>query len=332
MSSRTADSSPAPTPAASKSKAASTATGKPSDAATRSESPSPEPTETPTPTPTPTPKPSPKPTPKPTPATTSSSDGAFDPVWYPDWTKNGGRGEAQPWPSNWPKPRIVDATGDGALSGRIILVDPGHNLGNSTHSSDINKRYWVGLEKICNTTGTETRDGYAEASYTYDVAQRLTELLTGEGATVVLTRDRNDEESYGPCIQGRGLLGEQVGADIAVSIHADGGPVSGHGAFVYTPATLAGYTSADKAARSVRLAKRILAGLDGQGLGGSTYLVPNIAPDREQGTLNTAGLPIVIVETLNMQNPDDSAIASSEEGRQRVAEGLAAGIAGYFSG
>ena len=90
--------------------------------------------------------------------------------------------------------------------------------------------------------------------------------------------------------------------------------------------------SADKAARSVRLAKRILAGLDGQGLGGSTYLVPNIAPDREQGTLNTAGLPIVIVETLNMQNPDDSALASSEEGRQRVAEGLAAGIAGYFSG
>ena len=211
----------------------------------------------------------------------------------------------------------------------MILVDPGHNAGNSTHSGDINQHYWVGLNKICNTTGTATGSGYEEASYTFDVAQRLARGLAAHGATVVLTRDRNTTDSYGPCIQARGLLGGQVHADFGVSIHADGGPSSGHGAFVYTPEQLNGYTSPSKAQHSAALAHAVLSGLAAHGLDGSTYLVPNVAPDREQGTLNVSSIPIVIVETLNMANSGDAAIAESKSGRQRVADGLLAGIRAY---
>jgi N-acetylmuramoyl-L-alanine amidase len=223
-------------------------------------------------------------------------------------------------------------TGDGPLTGHTILIDPGHNIGNSAHIAQLNKHYWVGLDKICNTTGTATDQGYAESTYTFDVAERLTKLLTAAGAKVVLTRDQNSRSTYGPCIQARGLLGGEVGADLGVSIHADGGPSSGHGAFVYSPAFKAGYTSSMKAQDSYRLAGDVLAGLAAHGQVGSTYLHPNIAPDKQQGTLNVASIPIVIVETLNMRNAGDAAKAESASGRQSIADGLAAGIEQWIAG
>ena len=252
--------------------------------------------------------------------------------WYPNWSRSGAKGAAAAWPSSWPKPKAFSPTKRGALSGHTILIDPGHNIGNSTHTSQINHHYWVGLDKICNTTGTATNQGYAEATYTFDVAQRLTKILTAAGAKVVLTRDQNSRSTFGPCIQARGLLGGQVGADLGVSIHADGGPSSGHGAFVYSPAFKAGYTSSSKAKQSYRLASDVLKGLAAHGQIGSTYLHPNIAPDKQQGTLNVASIPIVIVETLNMRNATDAAKAQSAAGRQSIAAGLAAGIERWIAG
>ena len=262
----------------------------------------------------------------------ASDGGSLEPIWYPDWSPDSGKGAAQPWLALWPRPMVVGPTGSGDLDGKLVVIDPGHNVGNSTHSSKINTHYWVGLDKICNTTGTATASGYEEATYTFDVAKRLLARLTDAGATVVLTRDRNTTDTYGPCIQARGLLGGQVKADVEVSIHADGGPSSGRGAFVYTPGRLAGYTNASKATESVRLADRVLAGLSNQGLQGSTYLVPNVSPDTQQGTLNVATTPIAIVETLNMANESDAQIAESKSGRQQVADGLFEGIRTYLLG
>ncbi|MCX6460068.1 MAG: N-acetylmuramoyl-L-alanine amidase [Actinobacteria bacterium] len=260
-----------------------------------------------------------------------NSNAVTHPTWYPNWEPGVGKGNPVSWPSSWPRPRLLKPAVTGPLTGRVIVIDPGHNLGNSSHVSQINRHYWVGLNKICNTTGTQSRGGLPEATYTYDVAKRLAQRLTAAGAVVVLTRNANNWTTYGPCIQARGLLGGQVHADIEVSIHADGGPSYGRGAFVYTPARMTGYTSLAKATKSVTLAKRILSGLAANGLRGSTYLIPNVAPDRMQGTLNVSTIPTVIVETLNMRNSADAAIAESKTGRQRVADGLFEGIRQYLS-
>ena len=262
----------------------------------------------------------------------SLTSAVSSPRWYPLWNSDNQRGGSRSWPTSWPRPEQVTPTAVGPLTGRVIVVDPGHNRGNFTHVHQINRHYWVGLDKICNTTGTETRSGYLEATYTYDVAHRLARRLTAAGATVVLTRDDNSVDTFGPCIQARGLLGGQVGADITVSIHADGGPSSGRGAFVYTPSRLPGYTSRQKADASERLARRILVGLASQGLRGSSYLRPNVSPNHDQGTLNTSSIPTVIVETLNMANHDDAAIATTKSGRARVALGLFTGISAYLAG
>src|SRR6266478_5592816 len=136
------------------------------------------------------------------------------------------------------------------LHGKTIVVDPGHNGGNWSHPSEINRLVDAGgFQKACDTTGTSTNDGYSEASYNFDVATRLARILRAAGARVVLTRTNNT--GWGPCINERAAIGNRAHADAAISIHADGGPAGGRGFHViYKPG----------AAQSYKLALAIRAG------------------------------------------------------------------------
>jgi N-acetylmuramoyl-L-alanine amidase len=66
-------------------------------------------------------------------------------------------------------------TGHGVLDGRVVLVDPGHNGGNFSASSVINRLIWNGREdETCDTTGAQTDGGYTEARFNWHVALDLT--------------------------------------------------------------------------------------------------------------------------------------------------------------
>ena len=68
----------------------------------------------------------------------------------------------------------------------MVLVDPGHNGGNASAPSIINRLIWNGREsETCDTTGTQTDSGYTEAQFNWNVALYLTADLRAEGATVV---------------------------------------------------------------------------------------------------------------------------------------------------
>src|SRR5581483_5873698 len=108
-----------------------------------------------------------------------------------------------------------------AVSGKTIVIDPGHNGGNAAHPEIINKLVPMGTGmKACDTTGTETNSGYQEAAFTFDVALRLQALLKAAGAKVILTR--SDNTSVGPCVDRRAAIGNDAHADVAISIHGDG--------------------------------------------------------------------------------------------------------------
>lgn len=234
-----------------------------------------------------------------------------------------------PWLSSWPRPVRFLPTASGPLSGIVIALDPGHDLGNAAHAALINKKYWVGFWKICNTTGTATPKGYPESTYAFDVAARLRRLLTAAGATVVVTRDRNTTSTYGPCIGARGMLGGQQHARLMVQIHADGGPSSGRGFHTIVPALRVGYTD-DTYRQDQVLAKAIIAGMTGAGFRPATYLSSAMQVRSDQGAMTMSDVPITTVETLNMRNASDAAVASSPSGRQRIAAGLYAGIRRYL--
>ncbi len=258
----------------------------------------------------------------------SSWEGGHRVAVAPRWWPNGYSRASAAWSSAWPKPVAFSPTKKGRLSGLVIALDPGHDLGNGRHISAINKKYWVGLTKTCNTTGTATNAGYPEATYNFDVVARLRRLLVAQGATVVVTRDRNTTATYGPCIGARGALPSQEKAAFMVQVHADGAPSTGRGFHIIAPAYYKGYTD-DIYAGSAKLAAAMVSGMVSAGLPRSTYLSKTIQVRKDVGAINMANVPTITVETLNMRNAGDAARAMSTSGRQKVAQGLYAGILRY---
>ena len=216
------------------------------------------------------------------------------------------------------------------LAGIVIALDPGHNGGNASHLSIIDRLVWIGDEwKACNTVGTTTRAGYPEHRFTFAVAQRVKLRLEALGAIVRMTRTTDD--GVGPCVTTRGRFGASVGAVLELSIHGDGGPTSGHGFTVMKPGYLRGYTD-DIVSGSATLAGAIRAGLLSGGLPVSTYYGTNgLQTRKDLGTLNLADVPTVMVELGNMKNAGDAARMTSAAGRDHYAAALVAGIRRYLS-
>jgi N-acetylmuramoyl-L-alanine amidase len=218
----------------------------------------------------------------------------------------------------------------GPLAGMVVAIDPGHQLGNSRHARQANRRVWVGLWKPCNTTGTATRSGYPEATFTWRVATALRRRLESLGASVRMTRTSNSASRWGPCVGVRGRFGARVGADVEVSIHGDGAASRTRGFFVIRPGLRTGYTD-DIHGASQTLSTSVHGGLVGQGFppsnayGGDGYDVRT-----DLGTLNMADVPTVMVELGNMRNSREARCMRRASCQQRYAAGLAAGIRDYL--
>ena len=219
-----------------------------------------------------------------------------------------------------------------AVAGKVIVVDAGHNGGNAAHSAEIARPIFIGTQtRACDTTGTQTNDGYAEHAYTLDVALRLRDLLAGAGASVVLTR--TDDAGVGPCIDERAAIGNRAHAVVGISIHADGGPSGGRGFHVNMPANIVGYTD-DIYVASHRLGVDLRdAYAAGTGVPPATYIGSSGLVERSDfGGLNLSDVPKVLFETGNMRNATDAALVRDAGFRQRVAAALATGIGQYLAG
>jgi len=221
---------------------------------------------------------------------------------------------------------------DGPLTGLVIAIDPGHQLGNSNpkFAQQMKQKKFNGtLVKSCNTTGTATNKGFPEATMNWRVANDLKKVLESQGATVQLTRTTNSSNSWGPCVWDRGGFGAKVKADLMVSIHGDGAKANGHGFHVIAPVKIPGWT-ADISAQSRTLANSMISGMKASGVAPSTYLSSPLSIRRDQSTLNFSDVPVVIVELGNMRNKADAARMSSAQGQQFYAKALAAGITKYL--
>ncbi|MBY8877831.1 N-acetylmuramoyl-L-alanine amidase [Streptomyces sp. PLK6-54] len=220
------------------------------------------------------------------------------------------------------------------LKGMVVVLDPGHNLGNAHHTTEINRLVDIGNgRKACDTTGTATNAGYPEASYTLDVSHRVRALLQARGAKVVLTYD--GDRSYGPCVDERARIGNAAHADAAISIHADGGPATGSGFHVIAPKSLhAGIADTRAiAAPSYRLATTLRGAFAAATkehyadyLAGGTGLTVR----SDLGGLNLSTVPKVFIECGNMRNAHDAGELTDPAWRQRAAQGIADGLTAFL--
>lgn len=219
------------------------------------------------------------------------------------------------------------------LAGRTILVDPGHQLGNSNprFAERLAQTRFNGTSvKGCNTTGTATNAGYPEATFTWQVARVLRRLLEAEGARVELTRTRNSYDDWGPCVWNRAKQANRLGADAMVSIHADGSSAGNRGFFVLVPGLVRGWTE-DVVKPGRRLGASMVRGLSSAGLPPSNYISNQTMVSTNTTGLNFSNVPTVTVELGNMRNAADARLMSTAKGRRAYAAGVLAGLRDYFS-
>lgn len=211
------------------------------------------------------------------------------------------------------------------LLGEVVVVDPGHQLGNRNFPRKISRPVPAGgFRKPCNTTGTATRGGYPEATFVWQVSQHLVKRLERLGARVVLTRTVNSPKRWGPCVDRRGRAGNRIGADVKISVHADGSYAAGaRGFHVIAPTDRRRWTH-DIHRPSTRLAKVTRAALRAKGLPVATYVAggDGLGFRSDLATLNLSDIPTVMVELGNMRNPADARRMTSAPGRQRYAAAL----------
>jgi N-acetylmuramoyl-L-alanine amidase len=224
-------------------------------------------------------------------------------------------------------------TASGALVGKVVVLDPGHDGGNETHAAEIAKLVpqGFGVSKPCDTTGTNGDNGYPEHEFTFAVSLDVQALLQKQGITVILTR--TNDTGVGPCVDQRAAIGNDAHADAAVSIHADGydgDHGDGHGYQILEADKSVG--GAGVITASHQLAAALHTTFDSEsGLTPSNYAGSNgYEPRDDIAGLNLSVVPKVLVECGNMRNTGDLALEESPVGQQHMAQAIADGIISFL--
>jgi N-acetylmuramoyl-L-alanine amidase len=229
-----------------------------------------------------------------------------------------------------PDPKPAARATTAPLAGKVIGIDPGHNGNNYTDPTFLNHLIWNGREQeTCDTTGTETDGGYSEARFNFNVATYLAADLRAEGAKVVLTRTSNS--GVGPCVTTRAQIINHAHANVAIDIHADGGPPGGRGFTVLEP--VADGPNNRVIGASETFAHDLLQTyhtLTGMPL--STYDgVGGVAPRDDLAGLNLTTVPKVLIECGNMRNATDAALLISTSFQKLTAKAFTQAIRRYLT-
>jgi N-acetylmuramoyl-L-alanine amidase len=221
--------------------------------------------------------------------------------------------------------------GGAALAGKTVGIDPGHNGLNYSDAGFIDQTVFNGTgDETCDTTGTATASGYTEAQFNFNVSTYLQADLKAEGATVVMTRTNNS--GVGPCVTTRAAIIDNADANVAVDIHADGGPVSGRGFTVLEPV-------ADGPNNGVIASSAAFASLLRDTFAAGTPMpvsdydgVDGLDPRNDLAGLNLTTVPKVLIECGNMQNATDAAFLVTPSFQQTAAAAIAQAITQFLTG
>jgi N-acetylmuramoyl-L-alanine amidase len=247
---------------------------------------------------------------------------------------NPGQGGASRAPAHHAKQRSGNhqqaATQAKPLAGKVVGIDPGHNGRNDTDPSYLNHRVWNGREwEACDTTGTETNAGYREPRFTWRVARYLRADLQAAGAHVVMTRTNN--QGVGPCVNRRARILNHAHSNVAIDIHADGGPANGRGFSILEPVKDGPnneiISSSKTLGRDVHAAM-----LRHTKMPVSNYYGRNgYQPRDDLAGLNLATQPKVLLESGNMRNRTDARMLTSDTFQRQLARALTDAIENFLA-
>ncbi len=190
--------------------------------------------------------------------------------------------------------RLTKPSSAGKLSGKVIVIDPGHGGRDSG----------------------ATGGGIAEKNLTLPLGQAVARELEKAGASVVLTRDQDVYIG----LADRARTANQSNADLFVSIHINSNSVAGpSGTFTF-------YHSSDSTA--ILLAECIqseiakVSGLPSRGTR-SDYVR---FPGKGYAVLRESNMPAVLVEVGYIDNVNDRQVMISDGFRDKIAKAIVKGI------
>ncbi len=187
----------------------------------------------------------------------------------------------------------ISCTPPPPLSGRQVAIDPGHG----------------GSEP-----GAVGPTGTTEKAVNLAIALKLRDLLTAQGATVIMTRDQDVSVS----LLERAKRANQANADIFISIHANG--------FYQESANgTETYYNPDNHPRSGLLGQHVhremlaKVALRDRGLKTGNYTV-----------LKETMMPSILVEVAFLTNPAEELLLKDSAFQQKAAQGITQGVLAYF--
>ena len=230
-----------------------------------------------------------------------------------------------------PRRRSPGQLGEQAAGRQDHRHRPGHNGRNKDDPSYINHQIWNGREwEACDTTGTETDGGYTEARFNFNVATYLRADLRKLGARVVFTRKNNN--GVGPCVNRRARILNRAHSNVAIDIHADGGPASGRGFTVLEPVADGPNNHVIKS--SIRFGGDVRSALlkytrmpESDYYGHDGVILRN-----DLAGLNLATQPKILIETGNMRNATDARLLVTTWFQKRLALAFTHAILRFLTG
>ncbi|HHX50112.1 MAG TPA: N-acetylmuramoyl-L-alanine amidase, partial [Clostridia bacterium] len=203
--------------------------------------------------------------------------------------------------------RLVVKLQPPTIKGKTIVIDPGHGSLQPGGWSD---------------PGAVGPNGVYEKDIVLDIGLKVAELLTQEGAAVVLTRTGNTVLSLGE----RAQVANEINADLFVSIHANASTspsLTGTATYYYAPwSTQLGTQRAarEKLARYVQ--QELVQELQRRDIG---TLEENFS------VLRNTSMPSILVETAFISNLEEERLLSQEAFRQKAAQAVVRGIIRFFA-
>lgn len=203
---------------------------------------------------------------------------------------------------------VVAAINQGRLSGRIVVLDPGHGSIKNGFSDP-------------GAVGPLTK--LYERDVVLDIAQQVRDKLVAQGATVIMTRTTANTNLT---LQGRAEIANEIGADIFVSIHANASTkksYSGSSTYFYAPSNHEVLAS-QRWVRQ-RLASTVQRALVAEGSRKDLGIM-----EANFAVLRETSVPSILVETAFISNPDEEYLFATSDFRNRLATGIAKGIENFL--
>lgn len=207
-----------------------------------------------------------------------------------------------------------------SLLGKVIVVDPGHGI--NSYSKQEPVAPGSSQMKAAFVSGTSGAN-QTEEQLNLAVGLKLKTALEEKGATVYMTRETHECDVSNV---DRAQMANELNADIAVRIHADGSAnSSAHGVSVLVPGNQY-IKNSELISESRNAGESVLAAFV-EATGASNR---GISVRNDMTGFNWSEVPVILVEMGFMTNPEEDKLMETEDYQNKMVAGIVNGLEKHF--